>query len=134
MNIELKNIKILAMSIFLISHQNLLYSIELNYGSLIKFNQYSKALTKESFDIVINYKPKSNEQEDVYLYLNNEKIAQLNGSEFVALTLIGTNVNLVAKTSKNIETESKTFSPGINNYWDIKGIPLEKTDEPIITF
>ena len=134
MNIKLKNIKIFLMGISLISHQNLLHSIELNYGSLIKFNQSSRALTKESFDIVINYKPKPNEQEEVHLYLNNEKIAQLNGSEFVALTFTGTNVNLVAKTSNNKETESKTFSQGINNYWNIKGIPLEKTDEPIITF
>ena len=93
------------MGISLISHQNLLHSIELNYESLIKFHQSSRALTKESFDIVINYKPKSNEQEEVHLYLNNEKIAQLNGSEFVALTFTGTNVNLVAKTSNNKETE-----------------------------
>ena len=78
--------------------------------------------------------PKSNEQEEVHLYLNNVKIARLNGSEFVALTFTGTNVKLVAKTSNNKETESKIFSPGINNYWYIKGIPLEKSDEPIITF
>ena len=134
MNIKLKNIKIFVMSIFLISYQNLLHSIELNYGSLIRLNQSSKTLTKESFDILINYMPKSNEQEEVHLYLNNVKIAQLNGSDFVALTFTGTNVKLVAKTSNNIETESKTFSPGINNYWYIKGIPLEKSDDPIITF
>jgi len=134
MNIKLKNIKIFVMSIFLISYQSLLHSIELNYGSLIRLNQSSKALTKESFDVLINYMPKSNEQEEVHLYLNNVKIARLNGSEFVALTFTGTNVKLVAKTSNNKETESKIFSPGINNYWYIKGIPVEKSDDPIITF
>jgi len=134
MNIKLKNIKILVMSVFLISYQGLLHSIELNYGSLIRLNQSSKTLSKESFDILINYMPKSNEEKEVHLYLNDVKIAKLNGSDFVALTFTGTNVKLIAKTSNNKETESKIFSPGINNYWYIKGIPLEKSDEPIITF
>lgn len=134
MNIKLKSIKIILMSIFLISYQSLLHSIELNYGSLIKLNSSSKTLTNDSFDILIDFKPKSNEQEEVHLYINNVKIAQLNRSEFLALTLTGTNIELIAKTSTNIETESKTFSPGLNNYWNIKGIPLEKQDEPIITF
>lgn len=134
MNIELKSIKIFVMSILLISQQSLLHSLEFNYGSLIKFNSSSKALAKESFDILINYEPKSTEQEEVHLYINNVKIAHLKGSEFMALTLTGTNIELIAKSSTNIKTESKIFSPGLNNYWDIKGIPLEKQDEPIITF
>ncbi len=44
----------------------------------------------------------------------------------MALTLTGTNIELIAKSSTNDKKQKvKYFSPGLNNYWDIKGIPLE---------